>query len=935
MSDELIYRVKFEADDKSLAEVKRQANEAQSTKTTSGGRGGQGTEKEISALKQLRAELKNYQNDLSDIQAEAKRTAGATTDNLNVQRTLGTAISEVRTQIQEATRGYVDQQSAINTLPTTYNELVEQNRALSIAMRDVPLADTSGKLQELQQQYSENNVKLKQFDSTLGNSQRNVGNYKIATEGIETSLNNFASGLAVVQGPLGPLAGRINALATTIKKLRTTTNTAEKTQEGLGHVLKGNIPLLQAKATATTASAIATKGANIAIKGFNIGLKALRITLISLGIPAIVIGVISLVQAFKRTEEGAGKLRVIMAGASATLNVFKDILSAVGRTLITAFENPQQALKDLGELIKQNVINRIVAIPQIAMSAFDVLSKGAVAAGLAVKGIFSEEAREQSKELFLEAGKDFKEFSNNVFQLATGIEDPIDKLVDGVSKITEEIKADSAAAEELEASMNAVLIREREIGVERARQNRDLQEARAIARDMDVDAETRLKAILDVGKAESKMFEEEIANERERLRIMEEQASLSDSDEATLNAIAEQKEKLFSIEQSSLQNTMRLLRDEQGVRRQISEEGVRMANHNFEIRTKQEEMRMDELRTNLIREGKIREALELELSNIVENQEEERARLKELYLTEFLGQKFKQEDAERMAREKAETEVAERIAVATKNVEDRKIEEAKSADAFNRGLDEQRRLFSIKQAQDRLSQRGQEIQALRMLELDSEEGIARRRNEIRTQLEQQYRDQDMDAKEAARRADAESQLLVDKEVHENKLQLSKLTAQNSIDIAKSVGNSLGQLNNALFNDSKELAVAQTIANTYAGAMAAFKDTPGNIIIRSLAAAAAVATGIANVKKILSTKLGSKSISESAPPSQPNITTGFGLVDVGTNAPIAEQVAMGASPARQSMNPTFVFQGDLDPEFMTIKVKQGSDAISSRTIGVGV
>lgn len=934
MSDELIYRVKFEADDKSLAEVKRQANEAQSTKTTSGGRGNQGTEKEISALKQLRAELKNYQNDLSDIQAEAKRTAGATTDNLNVQRTLGTAISEVRTQIQEATRGYIDQQTAINTLPTTYNELVEQNRALSIAMRDVPLADTSGKLQELQQQYSENNVKLKQFDSTLGNSQRNVGDYKIATDGIETSLNNFASALAVVQGPLGPLAGRINALATTIKKLRATTNTAEKTQEGLGHVLKGNIPLLQAKATATAASSIATKGANIAIKSFNIGLKVLRITLISLGIPALVIGIISIVQAFKRTEEGAGKLRVIMAGASATLDVFKDILAGIGKTLITAFEDPQQALKDLGELIKQNVINRIVAIPQIAMSAFDVLSKGAVAAGLAVKGIFSEEAREQSKELFLEAGKDFKEFSNNVVQLATGIEDPIDKLVDGVSKIAEEIIKDSAAAKEFETDMNAVLIREREIGVERARQNRDLQEARAIARDMDVDAETRLKAILDVGKAESKMFEEEIANERERLRIMEKQASLSLTDETTLNAIAEQKEKLFSVEQSSLQNTMRLLRDEQGVRRQISEQAVRIANHNFEIETKQEEMRMDVLRTNLIREGKIREALELELSNIEKNKLEETARLEQLFLIEFEGQQIDSANRVTMAREKAEIEVAERIAVATKNLEDRKIKEAKSADAFNRGLDEQRRLFSIKQAQDRLSQRGQEIQALRMLELDSEEGIARRRNEIRTQLFDEFRAQNIDADEAARRADAESQLLVDKEVHENKLQLSKLTAQNSIDIAKSVGNSLGQLNSALFKDSKELAVAQTIANTYAGAMAAFKDTPGNIIIRGLAAAAAVATGIANVKKILSTKLGSKSISQSAPPSQPNITTGFGLVDVGTNAPIAEQVAMGASPSRQSMNPTFIFQGDLDPEMMAIKVSQGRNSISGNTVGIG-
>ena len=395
MSDELIYRVKFEADDKSLAEVKRQANEAQSTKTTSGGRGCQGTEKEISVLKQLRAELKNYQNDLSYIQAEAKRTAGATTDNLNVQRTLGTAISEVRTQIQEATRGYVDQQSAINTLPTTYNELVEQNRALSIAMRNVPLADTSGKLQELQKQYSENNVKLKEFDSTLGNSQRNVGDYKIATEGIETSLNNLASGIAVVQGPLGPMSGRINALATTLKKFRETTDTAEKSQEGLGHVLKGNIPLLQAKATATTASAIATKSANIAIKGLNIGLKVLRISLIALGLPAIIIAIASLSQYFKRTEEGAGKLRVIMAGLNQRFEVFKDILSAIGKTLITAFEDPQQAFIDLGNLIKQNIINRIVAIPQIAISAFNVLSKGALAAGLAVKGIFSEEAREQ------------------------------------------------------------------------------------------------------------------------------------------------------------------------------------------------------------------------------------------------------------------------------------------------------------------------------------------------------------------------------------------------------------------------------------------------------------------------------------------------------------------------------------------------------------
>jgi hypothetical protein len=51
------------------------------------------------------------------------------------------------------------------------------------------------------------------------------------------------------------------------------------------------------------------------------------------------------------------------------------------------------------------------------------------------------------------------------------------------------------------------------------------------------------------------------------------------------------------------------------------------------------------------------------------------------------------------------------------------------------------------------------------------------------------------------------------------------------------------------------AVAATTINTYRGAMSAFAETPGGIIIKSLAAASAVALGLASVKKILSTKSG--------------------------------------------------------------------------------
>jgi len=53
--------------------------------------------------------------------------------------------------------------------------------------------------------------------------------------------------------------------------------------------------------------------------------------------------------------------------------------------------------------------------------------------------------------------------------------------------------------------------------------------------------------------------------------------------------------------------------------------------------------------------------------------------------------------------------------------------------------------------------------------------------------------------------------------------------------------------------AKAAAIVQTVINTYKGAMSAFAETPGGIIIKSLAAATAVATGAAAVRNILKTE----------------------------------------------------------------------------------
>jgi hypothetical protein len=53
--------------------------------------------------------------------------------------------------------------------------------------------------------------------------------------------------------------------------------------------------------------------------------------------------------------------------------------------------------------------------------------------------------------------------------------------------------------------------------------------------------------------------------------------------------------------------------------------------------------------------------------------------------------------------------------------------------------------------------------------------------------------------------------------------------------------------------AKAAAITQTVINTYKGAMAAFAETPGGVVIKSLAAGTAIATGIAAVRNILKVK----------------------------------------------------------------------------------
>lgn len=135
---------------------------------------------------------------------------------------------------------------------------------------------------------------------------------------------------------------------------------------------------------------------------------------------------------------------------------------------------------------------------------------------------------------------------------------------------------------------------------------------------------------------------------------------------------------------------------------------------------------------------------------------------------------------------------------------------------------------------------------------------------------------------------ADNALILFEENIDNKIESEKKFSEIDKQLAEAkykVAADLAGAMMALFNENtiaaKFAAIAQTVINTYAGAMAAFTGTPGGIVIKSLAAAAAVGMGIANLRKIMA--VNPKGSSGSITSVTGNVMSGAPVRDGGTAA----------------------------------------------------
>jgi len=276
------------------------------------------------------------------------------------------------------------------------------------------------------------------------------------------------------------------------------------------------------------------KGLKSGIGGVVKGFKSLKFAIMASGIGALLLAVLAVGKAFTSSEEGQNKFAKIMAVVGSVVGNLVDVLSDVGELIIGVFENPKQAIIDLKNLIIENVTNRFNAI-------IDTLGY----LGSAFKKVFSGD--------FSGAMDDAKKAGSSYVDSLTGVIGTIDKITEGVKKMSAEILKDANSAMKIADQRAKADKLDRKIITDRAEANRKRAELldKAVQKEK-FTAKERIAFLTEAGRIEDEITAKEIKAAKLRYDSKVAENALSKSTKEDLTEEANLKANLINLETAKL-----------------------------------------------------------------------------------------------------------------------------------------------------------------------------------------------------------------------------------------------------------------------------------------------------------------------------------------------------------------------------------------------
>lgn len=399
------------------------------------------TTKSLSNLEKEEARLKQRLNDLSKEQAISNQS--------------------LKRQTKEQTQALRDLEILQDKEAGTLQRLAAESRTLRREREKLNLDTQKGRdrLKEINAQLDRNNAKVKANSDALKQQKLNVGNYTASVKGALTTSGLFSRQLIILE--------RIQATLSILLKKNTTEKVANTVAQ------EANTVATASNAATTATSAAATSAATTATSGLSKALRVLKIALISTGIGAIVVALGTLIAALASTQRGADEMSKVLKPLSVIFQrlfgFIQDVGLGVFDSLKSAIKDPIQGIKDLGNALKENLLNRFKALGVL---------------GGAISKIFSGEFSEG-----------FKDLGNGVIQLSTGVENAVEKMANAASDLGDEISKSIEQGKQLDDLIKQFERRQIDTTVPLARQRLEFQRLRALANDQTKSDVERIEAL--------------------------------------------------------------------------------------------------------------------------------------------------------------------------------------------------------------------------------------------------------------------------------------------------------------------------------------------------------------------------------------------------------------------------------------------------------
>ncbi len=571
------------------------------------------------------------------------------------------------------------------------------------------------------------------------------------------------------------------------------------------------------------------------VKGF----KSLKVAIAATGIGLFITAILAVKQAFQSSEEGQNKFAKILAVIGSVMGNITDILSDLGEYIISAFENPQKAISDFANLIKDNIVNRFNGL-------LELIPKLGEAVGLLFEGEFSK------------AGKVAADAVGKVALGTESITDNLTKAKKALNDFTNEAIKDAEIAASIADQRAKADKIERKLIVERAKANQRIADLRFKAEQRDkFSAQERIKLLKEASKIEEDITNKEIKASKIRFETKKQENNLSKSNKKDLNAVAELEAKLISLNTSKLNLQKRLEAQIQAASRedlarikaeQKAEDDKKLA----EEKRKQEKIQAD-AKAEIERLNKIK-AIRDEFSK---KNEDEEAVSEQSKLDLQKSRKLKELELLKATEEQKQ----EVIAFYNKKQEDLKIKTEQEKIQADAKAEKERQLnqLEFEESQAKTNAEKLELQRTRlMLENDLIAQDIERKRELF--LEGTQARVDAENEYALRKQQIDNQLKANEDAIENdKVTRDKILAQQKIALANQTLGAITEILGQNTAAGKAAALASALINTYQGVTQVWKSEstlpePFATAQKVVSTATVLASGFKAVKAIKSTKL---------------------------------------------------------------------------------